>query len=290
MKMNKLTIDINTSCNLECKFCYQDLDGSSLSKDDIFKIVDANPNSSIIEIGGGEPFLHSEILDIITGLREKGKKVHISTNATEIPKDFLDLDERIRHETEVQISLHASNPQLYGKITGRNLFDKVIKNIGIIKPKYKALITSAIYNENFNDVPDIVNLVNELDLPIRINLVFPIGKGKNVELIGPRKIDQLRNYLLGQKLQKGNLIDSSLLCCVEKVPKTGAYWSINPSRLSTVPPLLHINNCAALESYYGIEKKVSCPVDCGTKKYISSRGEIYSCEFVKSKVEVSKWI
>ena len=251
--MKLLTIDINGYCNLGCEFCYQNLDGSELSEEEILKILDKNPNFADIEIGGGEPFLHKNIINIIKNIREKGKKLHISTNATRIPEGFLELEDRLRQGSQVQVSLHASNPELYKEITKRDLFNAVIDNIKKIKPRYSTLISSAIYQANFDDVPNIVDLSSELELPLRVSLVFPVGNGKNVDLLTPKQIDDLKSYLLLKKVEKGEMIDS---------------------------PIVHENNCIALQSFYGIEKQGICPADSG-KLYVSPVGEEYNCEFLR---------
>ena len=46
--MSNLTIDINGYCNEACKFCYQNLDGSTLSEDEILKLVDENPKARTV--------------------------------------------------------------------------------------------------------------------------------------------------------------------------------------------------------------------------------------------------
>ncbi|MFC1698133.1 hypothetical protein ACFL1H_07360, partial [Nanoarchaeota archaeon] len=69
------------------------------------------------------------------------------------------------------------------------------------------------------------------------------------------EVDRLRGYLLNQRLLKGNKIDS---------------------------PLLHANNCQVIHDIYGIEKISECPIDNNTKMYISPRGEIKQCEFIKT--------
>ena len=86
--MRNLTIDINGICNEKCKFCYQDLDGSILSEKEIMGLVN-DSDADVIEIGGGEPFLDKRIVSIIANIRNKGKRVHVSTNATLIPKGLL---------------------------------------------------------------------------------------------------------------------------------------------------------------------------------------------------------
>src|SRR3989338_1246799 len=91
--MSILTIDINGYCNEVCQFCYQNLDGSSLPEQEIARIIGSNPHAKTVEIGGGEPFLDPRIVRLTKTIREKEKNVHISTNASFIPKEFLDLEE-----------------------------------------------------------------------------------------------------------------------------------------------------------------------------------------------------
>ena len=248
--MRNLTIDINGICNEKCKFCYQDLDGSILSEKEIMGLVN-DSDADVIEIGGGEPFLDKRIVSIIANIRNKGKRVHVSTNATLIPKGLLDLEARAKEGTQLQASIHGSNPALYERITGKNLLDRAVKNIGTLKPHFSMLMTSAIYQDNFNDVPNLVNLAEQLQLPLRVNLVFPVGNGRNVNLLTPKQVNQLRGYLLQQRVIKGDKIDS---------------------------PLIHTNNCYALGDAYGVEKEGVCPFDCG-KVYVSPRGEKSGCEF-----------
>ncbi len=248
--MRNLTIDINGICNERCRFCYQDLDGSILSEEEVMRLVDGS-DADVVEIGGGEPFLDKRIVGIIEGIRNKGKRVHVSTNATLIPEGLLDLEQRAKEGTQIQASIHASNCVLYDYITGRNLFDEVIGNIGTLKPYFSMLMTSAIYQDNFNDVPRLVDLAEQLGLPIRVNLVFPVGNGRNVNLLTPQQVNQLRGYLLKLRVIKGNKIDS---------------------------PLIHTNNCHALREAYGVEREGVCPFDCG-KVYVSPRGEKSGCEF-----------
>ena len=140
--MSILTIDINGYCNEACQFCYQNLDGSSLPEQEIARIIGSNPHAKTVEIGGGEPFLDPRIVRLTKTIREKEKNVHISTNASFIPKEFLDLEDSVREGVQIQASIHGSNPETYGKIHGRNLFDKVVENIWKIKPRFSTLMTS----------------------------------------------------------------------------------------------------------------------------------------------------
>ena len=253
--MTILNININAFCNEECEFCSQTLDRSILPEEDILRLVDASPDAQSIQISGGEPFMDKRLVLLLVTLRERGRNVHVVTNATVLPKGLLDLEERIRRGIQIQASLHASTRELYHKITGRDKFSRVLTNIRRLKPAYTTLISTVAYQANREDIPHIVDLaIDKLHVPIRINLVFPIGKGKDVERLTFAQVDRLRGYLLAQHLQRPGMVES---------------------------PLIHPNICAAITSAYSIPKVGSCPVDCAAKTYVSPRGEISSCEFLQ---------
>jgi MoaA/NifB/PqqE/SkfB family radical SAM enzyme len=256
--LDSLTIDINGKCNLSCIFCYQNLDGSSLPKEDILDAADENPGAETICLGGGEPFLHKDILRIITGLRAMEREVHIATNATLCNELFLGLEDAVREGIRVQVNLPASNAELYHKMTGKDLFYQMAHNIGKLKGKYQTQLSAVICQDNFDDVPGIASLAKKLELPLRVALVMPIGKGSDIKRLEPPHLEQLRSYLIGQKLHSGAFIDS---------------------------PILHANSCGALSAAYNLPKQASCPAEMGMKRYISPRGEILPCEFLAGNVK-----
>ncbi|MEK6905488.1 MAG: radical SAM protein [Nanoarchaeota archaeon] len=257
-----LTLDINNPrehCNLACEFCYSwDLEGQ-LSLSDIQRIVNENPQHDIIELGGGEPLLHPEISDIILYLTlERRKNVHVATNGTFIPESLYALPEQARNRAHMQVSLHASNEQLYEKITGKaHLFPRVAVNIPSFKDYFQTSVNTVAYQKNFRDIPDIVGLVKQYQVPHRINLALPIGRGKEVDLLTPEQIAEITSYLLAEKMN-GTQVDSSLL---------------------------HANSCPVVENAYGILKKGVCPAESGQKLYFSAQG-ISGCEFTPALIQL----
>jgi len=253
--MNKLTLDISGKCNLNCKFCYQ-TEQYQMNREKVLGIIDSNPDFDTIEIGGGEPMIYEGITGLSKEITRRGRRLNISTNGTFISKEFLSLEEVVRRSIEVQVSLHASNAELYQRITGQNLFREVVSNILELRKKYSTGISSSIYSENFDDVPELLNIAEKMSLPIRMNLVFPIGNGKNVKLLDEFQIDKLRGILLAKRVFN---------------------HEINS-------PLVHENNCDAMEVFYGIPKVNSCPMLSGAKKYFSPSGNEFGCEFCNGKI------
>lgn len=249
--MKTLTIDVNGACNLECEFCYQELDGSQLSREEILKIVKEKPDFGIVEIGGGEPSLHPGLADIIEGIVNEGRKVHVSTNGVIIPEKLLSLDKGTRSRVALQVSLPAGRRETYKEITGKDFFDAAVSNAGILREHYDAVLSTAVYQKNYQEIEDILQISYDLGIPARINLVFPVGKGKDVSLLANEQIDRLKGLLLVEKINN-KMVDS---------------------------PLIHGINCPALSRAYGFQSTEGCPLTHGTKEYVNPRGAALGCEF-----------
>lgn len=252
-----LTIDIIGKCNLGCDFCYQLLDGEELSHERINSIVNGNPASGVVNLGGGEPFMHKDIINIIHGIAADGKKVHVSTNGTNIPAEVLGLEDAIRQNVRMQVSINASTSKTYTEVTGNDLFEKVLANVDLLKGHYSTALSAVIYRKNFDEVPGIVKLGEDLRLPVRIGLVLPVGKGKNVDLITKEEANWLRGYLLVKEIEKPGLIYG---------------------------PLIHSISCPLL-GVYGFDNakaKHEEADDCcvSGRNYYNPRGEKKFCEFM----------
>jgi MoaA/NifB/PqqE/SkfB family radical SAM enzyme len=247
-------MDIIGTCNESCEFCYQDNDGTTLSEEEVIGIADANPDLDVVEIGGGEPFLHDGLARIVSVLLGTGRKVHLSTNGTMISEELVDSVSGLNDGLELQVSLHAADPKTYQDITGKDYFDLVMHNLAKLSSAFRTSISTTVYQRNYCSVEGVIDIASGLGLPVRVLPVLPIGKGAAVGLLEPAQLDKLRGMLLAESLQRGIVVDS---------------------------PLIHRNNCQALEDAYGIPKQARCPLDLGQKVYYSPRGERYSCEFCR---------
>ena len=250
-----LTLDINNpkqQCNLACEFCYSWNLAGILSLEDVKRIVSQHSSHSLIEIGGGEPMLHNELADIVEYLAvEAQKNIHVSTNGTVVSHDFMELSVLAKKRTVVQVSLHASNPVLFGCVTGKpELFYCVLENLKIFNANFPTCVNTVVYKRNYSDVSNIVDLVKSFDVPHRITLVMPVGKGNSVQLLSREEIADLTSFLIAERA-RGTRIDS---------------------------PLLHSNTCPVLAKTYCMPKTGRCPMEAGYKHYVNAEG-MRGCEF-----------
>jgi 7,8-dihydro-6-hydroxymethylpterin dimethyltransferase len=91
-------IEVNTSCNLDCPICFADSGtghqehGFTLSLERVESMLDAfvraegEPES--VQISGGEPSIHPQVLDILAAAKDRGiKLVMLNTNGIRLARD-----------------------------------------------------------------------------------------------------------------------------------------------------------------------------------------------------------
>lgn len=249
--MKKVQYDITTECNLDCDICYMALESTELVPEFIRADIQTHSPSTLITIGGGEPFLHNKLEEIITGILDHGNPIHLSTNATLIPNWFYQIEEEKRKKIIVQASLLAATRQKYSEICGQDYLDIAIRNISKLKNYYRTFIHSPIYRKNLGEVSNLIRLSQSLDIPLHLDLVIPIGRAKNVSLLNENDIQNLRDLLFPYNalgIVSTGILNSECIC-----PILSKYY---PFRLSS-------------------ERK--CPAD--NRLYIDPAGKIKNCVF-----------
>ena len=91
-------IEVNTACNLDCPICFAEsgtqpqAHGFSLTLDQVERMLDAfvaaEGEPEAVQISGGEPSIHPEILPILAAAKERGiNLVMLNTNGIRLARD-----------------------------------------------------------------------------------------------------------------------------------------------------------------------------------------------------------
>jgi len=87
-----LTLGIENNCNLNCEFCFvRHRDRNGMSMNLIKATLEQFPTIKSIELGLGEPTLHSHFAEIVDLIHSKGIKLGMGTNGTNLklfPEDL----------------------------------------------------------------------------------------------------------------------------------------------------------------------------------------------------------
>ncbi len=82
---------VTSRCNQNCPSCYANKNTNELPIKKIFKIIDELSELKVFQlaIGGGEPFLHNDIVDIIKYTRQKNIIPNITTNGSILSAELI---------------------------------------------------------------------------------------------------------------------------------------------------------------------------------------------------------
>ncbi|GEM_PF-5972891 len=189
-----LDIAITSTCNLNCKHCYQ---GKQVKQERfvlpyykieeiVLDVMNEFKNNKII-ITGGEPFTHPEINKILEFLKKRPEaKIVVMTNGTKLPEKAFELQ-----NVEYSISLDGPK-EVHEKIRGKGTYEKTLKNIQKIKEKtgakveVKTIITPELEKDAVLEkfLSDLVKVgVDELVF----NNVFYQGNATNLKWVAETK-------------------------------------------------------------------------------------------------------
>lgn len=177
---SKVILDVNSSCNLNCKMCYiKKRNQVQISYKKILKILDEiknNKPNSIISYSSLEPFLRNDFLKIIKKTSELNIPFSIFTNGTLIDEKMA--KSLVKYKPiSITFSLHGLK-DTHEEINGvPGSYDKVISAIKNIN-HYKKIMgerlpflrsNCVISSINYRELLEYVKIGNKLDLDMRFS-------------------------------------------------------------------------------------------------------------------------
>jgi MoaA/NifB/PqqE/SkfB family radical SAM enzyme len=127
-------LEVTNRCNLLCETCPRTFEAleppADMSWALFTSIVDQLPGLARAVLHGvGEPMLVRNLPRMIRYLKERGVYVLFNTNGTLLaPRRRRELIET--GLDELRVSLDAAEAQSFFKVRGRNLFDRIVRNVG----------------------------------------------------------------------------------------------------------------------------------------------------------------
>jgi MoaA/NifB/PqqE/SkfB family radical SAM enzyme len=131
----QIQIDLTNKCNHRCKYCFSKytigrvFDNVCVDKTTLFKLLDDAVKLGIKAFhytGGGEPFLHSDIYEILEKTIANKLEYGMVTNGSLI--DFKK-SKVLKNMSWIRISLDAADAEMYSKLRGVYEFNKIIRVI-----------------------------------------------------------------------------------------------------------------------------------------------------------------
>lgn len=193
-----LQLNINFNCNLNCVMCHMDkkkkLVKKELGLEELKKVVFEGKEMGIknVLILGGEPFLWKDLFKLIEFCNKEGMDTTVITNGTLLNKSLLGkiFSSRLPH---LHLSLDGATSKTHNAIRGKNVFEKVMKNISLLNEYKKNTdssfptlgITFTIMKHNLREVPLMIDLAKEMKVnslnfqPVVVDNTEPRLRGVN---------------------------------------------------------------------------------------------------------------
>lgn len=254
-------LEVTNRCNMCCNTCYANSGrGKDLSFKKVKEMIDfgaecENGRGEVLQISGGEPSIHPDIIEIIRYAREKYQYVMLNTNGIRIAEDeeFVKELSEFKGGFEIYLQFDSFKDEVYEKIRGKKLVDikkKAIQNL----EKYNIPITLVMTIErdiNDKELGKIISYGLETNCIRGVNIqpVAYFGR-KNGNLDRSNRVTLTNVINLIEEQTKKMIVKEDftpLPCNVERVSLTYLYNTKNGfipiTRLDNIKKYLpYVNN------------------------------------------------
>ena len=147
----------------------------------VIKIINEASDIGVLTIGfsGGEPFIRSDILDLIEYAIKKDLSVEIETNATLLTDSILRKLTQLGY-IRLTISLDGAKEETHDYLRGSRVFNKVMNALKMLNT-YNILvkINTTLYRNNINELPEILSIIQKHNIKLwQISLLAISGRAQ----------------------------------------------------------------------------------------------------------------
>ena len=185
---------ITNFCNLRCKHCYQedfsknsDLDWPGLKRvsDNLLTTLKGWDKTACIHFTGGEPLLKPELFLLLNDFDQQSmiEELGIITNGLLIDEEIMGKLSSFSKLRKIKISLDGSDAEMNDSIRSKGTFEKVMRNISLIKKdeRFEIILMFTVMKKNFRSLPSLFKLCQNLGVDgLIIERFIPLGKGREI--------------------------------------------------------------------------------------------------------------
>ncbi|OGR11766.1 MAG: mycofactocin radical SAM maturase [Desulfobacula sp. GWF2_41_7] len=177
-----ITWEVTYNCNLSCIHCLSDSGPKrkgELTTRECLRVIDELSAMKVFQlnIGGGEPFMRPDFLDLMDYAHKKGMVTCISTNGTLIDRQIA---KRLDHPlVYIQVSLDGAAPESNDPIRGKGSFDKVLAALDCLRERnIEVSINTVLTKLSILELDKMLDLAASYGSKCRISRFRPSGRGK----------------------------------------------------------------------------------------------------------------
>ena len=194
-----VTWEISLKCNLRCVHCLSDSGQASrdeLTHEECLDLIDKLTAMKVFQanIGGGEPFMREDFLDLLAYSHEKGLVTCVSTNGTIVDHSLAKRLSSLK-QLYLQVSLDGATAEVNDAIRGKGTHEKILYAMDCLATEGVPFsINTVLTRTNFFQLEILRKMASEYHAELRVSRFRPSGRGKTSKAyLGPTK-DQLETF------------------------------------------------------------------------------------------------
>lgn len=178
-----VTWEVSLKCNLRCAHCLSDSGDvvkNELSTKECMKLIDDLTSLKVfqVNIGGGEPFIREDFIDLLDYSHKKGLVTCVSTNGIAIDdsvaKRLSSMD-----MLYLQVSLDGATEEINDRIRGKGTYRRIISAMdSLAANRVRFSINTVLTRVNFDHLETLRALAGEYGAELRVSRFRPSGRGK----------------------------------------------------------------------------------------------------------------
>lgn len=224
----KALLQVTERCNLKCKHCFvsslpegYDLSFEKIKNIILPKLIEANVTR--VTLTGGEPMVHTNILDIIKLFNDNNIHITLCTNALGLNEEKIRILSKMK-DIHVNVSLDGFSSKSHGKFRGNEndeVFEKIINNIKLLS-QYKLLngiMTSPNKYSSDKEYLDICKFAKKYKANyVLFNPLSKFGRGEYTQNLAYSHEDLIK---LRKRIEEEQLEDKNFQIVFIRIPKDG---------------------------------------------------------------------
>ncbi len=168
-----MDLDITSRCNLNCKYCFQRTSPTDtkteLPTEEWVAFCRELGDCAVIDvcIGGGEPFIRDDLLEIIDAVVENRMRFSILSNGGLIQSEHAEYIASTGRCNHVQISVDGSRAEVHDSLRGSGSFAGAIRGLRILQDAGIPVTSRVtIHRNNLDDLENTAHfLLEEIGMP-----------------------------------------------------------------------------------------------------------------------------
>jgi len=262
--------EITNACNLRCKQCHAS-SGKPLPNEltteegkELLDSIAAIDEFRMLALGGGEPLLRPDILELVAYARNLGLEISIATNGTLLTRDMAREFKRMG-VANIAIGLNANDESVHEQITRvTGSFEKTRQGICATKEAGLNLqINTTMMRENQAAIPQLLDFASEVDAQIvLLYQLVPEGRGEEAMELSRKEYKSLIEMVAGKQKVSKALIEPT--CSPQ-------YWAYLMTQNGNKPSPIGMKLAQTLFK--------GCVAGSGLC-YVKPDGEVWPCPFV----------